>query len=671
MYYSGRCVLLLAIAVLLLYGTAVAQMDFYNKQFLHAKDSLLKELNKHPLPDTVRAAALMHVLDCAAFLSQKKQLLPWWEEAVQLSRKIKDKKTEVGCLVWKGSYYKSAQKNDSAILYLDSAIQLTGNATDPWMKKVKGFAQFEKSLLYEYQENFYTALSNYFESLKTYNGSDLNRQKMICLRIATIYEKLHNDEKALEYYQAALKLYKEAKGKMANNEAEGIYTYIAGIYFNRGELVKARFYLDKMKPAMPDTVETTVTASYYHLAGQIALREKKNDSSIALLKEALKYYGYTGQMHADGTANVCADIARLQMENKNMAEAKKYAEQSITAAKQSSHKQTMTGSLTVLAAYYNKTGSQSAAYHALHEASVLNDSLLNETNIKQANTLAAIYENDKKEKAIAQLETDKRIQLAEVKQKSLLNTIFIITIGALLIISTISYFNFKNKQKIEQQKIAQLEKEKQLMGIEAMLKGQEEERSRLARDLHDGLGGMLSGVKISFSNMKENLIMDDENAKTFEKSIRQLDETIAELRKVAHNLMPEALVKFGLASAVTDFCASMQLSGTTRIICEQFGSERELGNIADVNIYRIIQELVNNAIVHGKASQVVVQLTKAPAKVLITVEDNGKGFDPRLTEKPRGIGLSNIKSRVNYFNGKTDLSSKPGEGTTFNIELMA
>ncbi|HMC84214.1 MAG TPA: ATP-binding protein, partial [Chitinophagaceae bacterium] len=172
-------------------------------------------------------------------------------------------------------------------------------------------------------------------------------------------------------------------------------------------------------------------------------------------------------------------------------------------------------------------------------------------------------------------------------------------------------------------------------------------------------------------NMKENLIMDDTNARAFEKSIQQLDLTIAELRKVAHNLMPEALVKFGLKSAVKDFCESMQLTGTTKIICEQFGSERELGNIADVNVYRIIQELVNNAVLHGNASQVLVQLTKAENKVLIAVEDNGKGFDTNSTEKPRGIGLSNIQSRVNYFNGKMDIDSKPGEGTTFNIELIA
>jgi two-component system NarL family sensor kinase len=227
------------------------------------------------------------------------------------------------------------------------------------------------------------------------------------------------------------------------------------------------------------------------------------------------------------------------------------------------------------------------------------------------------------------------------------------------------------QQLIQQQKITHLEKEKQLMAVEAMLKGQEKERTRLAKDLHDGLGGMLSGVKISFSNMKENMIMDSANLLVFEKSITQLDNTIEELRKVSHNLMPEALVKYGLKSAVKDFCESMQSSGNAKIICEQLGAERELGNMADVNVYRIVQELVNNAVKHASPGQILVQLTKTPNKVLITVEDNGKGFDLDSGEKYSGIGFTNIRYRVNYLNGIIEINSKPGEGTTVNIELTA
>ena len=222
----------------------------------------------------------------------------------------------------------------------------------------------------------------------------------------------------------------------------------------------------------------------------------------------------------------------------------------------------------------------------------LYDSIVTEENFKRLAAVEHKYELGKKDNEIISLGFSN-------KKKSLQNKIVIGAAVALLFISFLGYRNFKSKQKLQQQQIAELEKEKQLQAVDAMLKGQEEERGRLAKDLHDGLGGMLSGVKLSFSNMKENLILDADNAVRFEKSISQLDNTIAELRKVAHNLMPEALVKFGLKSAVEDFCETLQSSSGCKIMYQQLGAERDLENIANVNIYRIIQELVNNAVKHA------------------------------------------------------------------------
>jgi signal transduction histidine kinase len=661
---------LLAVVLILWANMLMAQPDYYKRIFVHTKDSLVNVLKKYSSTDTSRAMALVNILESASFLSERKEVIPYWQEAMQLSRKLKFRKTLAAALEWRGSYFKSEQKTDSALLYLDSAIQVAGNSPELMMRRVKGFSLFQKAMIYEGQEKIYTALNSYFESLKNYGPEDLYKQKLISLRIASIYQEFHNDDKALEYYQEALKLYEAINGKIVNSEADGIYTSIAGIYFNRGDLSRASYYLDKLRPTMPDTVETMVTGGYYHLAGQIAMKEQKKDSSILLLREALKYYNYTRRMHIDNIARVCADLAWLNMEKVEMADAKGYVEKSIVAAKESGHKETIVDALTVMAKYYSKSGDPSGAYRTLQRATDLNDSVLKETNIKQANTLAAIYENDKKEKAIAQLETEKRAQSASVKQKTLLNTLFLITIVALVVIGSISYLYFRNRQKIEKQRIAELEKEQQLMGIEVMLRGQEEERARLAKDLHDGLGGMLSGVKIGLATMGESIVLDAANAAKFDKLLQQVDKTIAELRKVAHNLMPDALVKFGLKSAVKDFCESMQLSGNARIICEQFGAERELGNIADVNVYRIIQELVNNSFLHGKGDQTLVQLTKTTDKVLITVEDNGRGFEPGTVGRSSGIGLTNIQSRVNYFHGIMDIESKSGEGTIVNIELI-
>ena len=298
-------------------------------------------------------------------------------------------------------------------------------------------------------------------------------------------------------------------------------------------------------------------------------------------------------------------------------------------------------------------GDYKNAYENLQYYTKYNDSLFSQKN----------------KNAIAKLESEKEVLELKTKneKKATLNKILIGSSIGLLLISFLGYRNFRNKRKLQNLKISELEKDKQLLAIDAMLKGQEEERSRIAKDLHDGLGGLLSGTKLSFTNMKENLLLTPENAIQFEKSLSMLDTTIADLRKVAHNLMPEALVKFGLNDALNDFCSSIQLASNIKVDYQKIGLERKIGNTAETFIYRIIQELVNNAVKHAEAKEILVQVAFTNNKIIVTVEDNGKGYDKNLAST--GDGLDNIAYRVKYLSGTIDTVSSPNNGTAVNIEL--
>ena len=287
----------------------------------------------------------------------------------------------------------------------------------------------------------------------------------------------------------------------------------------------------------------------------------------------------------------------------------------------------------------------------------------NDKIVSNVQDLEKKYETQKKDNEILTLNAANR-------QKSTLNKILIGSTAALFVIGLLIYRNFRGRQKLQQAKITELEKDKQLLAIDAMLKGQEEERSRIAKDLHDGLGGMLSGTKLSFMNMKEVLILSPENAALFDKSLNMLDNTIGDLRKVAHNLMPEALVKYGLYDAIRDFCDTAAAASSVKVDYQQMGTQRKLSNTAEVFIYRIIQELVNNALKHANAKQLIVQLTTGPSKINITVEDDGKGYDTKTAAAKKGAGLDNIQYRVQYFNGTIDTITSPGNGTSVNIELF-
>lgn len=174
-----------------------------------------------------------------------------------------------------------------------------------------------------------------------------------------------------------------------------------------------------------------------------------------------------------------------------------------------------------------------------------------------------------------------------------------------------------------------MEKEKQnskISTLTALLEGQEQERGRLARDLHDGLGGLLSGTKLQLS------YLDPHQSETIEdgisKSIKQIDGAVEELRRVAHNLMPDLLVKYGLEVAIQEFASRISNSALD-IHTEFINYRNSLSEEKQLIIYRIIQELVNNAIKHADASEIIIQISQEESVLNLTVEDNGKGFDQK------------------------------------------
>jgi signal transduction histidine kinase len=281
---------------------------------------------------------------------------------------------------------------------------------------------------------------------------------------------------------------------------------------------------------------------------------------------------------------------------------------------------------------------------------------------KEAN-MRIHFETEKKDSQI-------KLQAVELKQRKIMNYFLIGGALTLLIISLLSYRNYKQKQKLQQQRINELETEKQLAATEAVLKGEEQERTRLAKDLHDGLGGMLSGVKYSLNMMKGNLVMTPENAQAFERSMDMLDSSIREIRRVAHNMMPEALVKFGLDTALRDFCNDIDKSGALKVNYQSLGLENaQIDQTVSITIYRIVQELINNTMKHAGAGNAIVQVSKTGDILAVTVEDDGKGFDTAILNRTQGIGWNNIQNRVEFLKGKMDVNSGAGKGTSVHIEL--
>jgi signal transduction histidine kinase len=296
--------------------------------------------------------------------------------------------------------------------------------------------------------------------------------------------------------------------------------------------------------------------------------------------------------------------------------------------------------------------------------------MASEKTINEITRMEGKYKLEQKDAEIDQLKKISILQALSIKQKKWLNYFLAGSAVVLSMVILLVYANYKQKQKLQQQQIGELILEKKLTTTEAILKGEEKERSRIAKDLHDGLSGMLSGVKFSLQNMHSNLIMTPDNQQSFERSMDMLDNSIKEMRRVAQNMMPEALVQFGLDVALKDFASEINRTGMIKTVYESMGMEEiKIKQTMAITIYRIIQELVNNVIKHAVAQQVFIQLLLEENKLIINVDDNGTGFEKASLQSSQGMGWKNILTRVEYLKGKIDVRTAPGKGTAINIEL--
>jgi len=318
-------------------------------------------------------------------------------------------------------------------------------------------------------------------------------------------------------------------------------------------------------------------------------------------------------------------------------------------------------------------GDMDDAYSWAMKLYKLSDSLNQSRMREKMEELETRYQSVEKQKEINLLQAEKKQAALSASNSRLFNWMLASASLLLLVIAVILRFFYKNQKQLNvqkelnhQQTIREMEQQKHLATVEAMLHGEERERMRVARDLHDGLGGILAGVKIKLSDQLQQ--HPSTGTAEMEKIVAQLDGSVTELRRIAHNMMPETLMRFGLQSALKDLCESLQTPHTA-IHFEAYSIDEQLDRSTQVAIYRMVQEALSNAIRHADAQTITVQCSQNGPVFFITVEDDGKGFDLNNPTLRKGMGMANIENRVQYLNGKLETSSEPGEGTTINIEL--
>lgn len=286
------------------------------------------------------------------------------------------------------------------------------------------------------------------------------------------------------------------------------------------------------------------------------------------------------------------------------------------------------------------------------------------------------YETAEKENRILRLETkNKQQQLAIAKSRW-----WELALGAALVLAVcVAYFwrkiGKKNKKLLAQkdllheEELRTIRQRERLNQYAAMLQGQEAERSRMAKDLHDGLGGLLAGVKLKLSSIVSRTNRGDSgDERAIHDVVQQLDYSVDELRRIAHDMMPESLRFGGLVPALSDVCRYMG-TPSVQVVFQNLGVKDNYPDQLRVTVYRVVQELLANAIKHADAKKIILQCSELDNWLFVTVEDNGKGMKPHKIDEGKGLGLVNIQNRISLLNGQFETISHPGEGTTINIQI--
>ncbi|ANH81982.1 hypothetical protein A8C56_14285 [Niabella ginsenosidivorans] len=457
-----------------------------------------------------------------------------------------------------------------------------------------------------------------------------------------------NTQKAISYFLRSNDILK--KSDPGSVQFAENYTLCAKTYLYAHNLNAAKAYLDSAHNILRGKPLSVEQLSYYSIESMYYIDKKDLEKASKSIGKGLDI---ANQLHDNiGIRDLLYQKARIYDEQKNYKKVKStlfqilYGKFIITDGdrKQLYHD---------IAATEANMGHMDSAYNWLLQYSALADSISKKEAEKQIATFEAKFNYTEKEKELLVISNRARIQ----------RLIMWMSIGGLLVVSLLSAHLYRLRKTKAEQEVRSLEQQQQIALTAALLQGEEKERVRLARDLHDGLGGMLAGVKINLTNA-----IQDHTSEELNKVIGQLDGSVTELRRIARNMMPEALLRSGLETALADLCQSVSTE-KLRIDFSFMNISPHIPMQEQIIIYRIIQELLANIVKHSLASEAFIQCSQNGTLFYITAEDNGKGINQTLPAGRRGIGLDNIQSRVDFLEGKMDFSSQPGRGTVTNIEI--
>jgi two-component system, NarL family, sensor kinase len=571
-----------------------------------------------------------------------------------------------------GMTYTNLNNYDSAKHYLDRALQTALHFKDTLLE-VRCYNAF--AYVYNYQSDFTTSIDYLLKAVNVIDASHASELKnMLPQTYSSISYNFLGEkqyDKAIEYGKKALQI----KGYPHEDRYRVmLHLTVFDAYVKQNKIAISKKHLDSAI-AINKTIDNVI------LAAMVANNEgfyyqniqDYNNATAAYLKSYQLNKNIGSRLLQSEAAN---NVSNLYYKMKNYAEAERYALEANAIGRELKLYQVVADTYDVLKKNASRQGDYKNALTYAELNKIYADSALNEETHKVTLSLESKYQNQKKEREIAALTVaNTQNELEVVKRNRFLIAGGIGASGALIILG-LFYRNSRQKnliaeqeKKYQQEQIKFLERQQQIVSLQSMINGQEAERTRIAKDLHDGLGGLFSTVKMYFSTLQHDTPALKEN-NLFQKSYSIVDTASVEVRRIAHNMMPEVLMKLGLVNAVKDLCDNISAGKLLTVSLEVHGMNKRLNATTEIMLFRIIQELLNNIIKHAHATEAIIQFIREDERLSVIVEDNGQGFNTQETDEQNHSGIATIQSRVNYLNGKMSIDSEKNVGTTVMMDFL-
>ncbi|WP_103865706.1 sensor histidine kinase [Aquimarina sp. I32.4] len=606
-----------------------------------------------------------------------------------------------------GTVYLNANRFQEAEDNLKIALQLEEKENN-----ISGIARAKIQLgkLYKKLRNYDKAIQLYNECIVIQEQQE-NKKKIARIygNLGSLYEDRNDPIKALEYYHKSIK-FRDSIG-----DKKGLiisYKNIGAFYNDLKQYQRALIELKKGQKLSLELKDSIQLASILNNEGLSYNHLQKLDSALICFNHSLVIKEKINDKNKEAVYN---NIGLIKEKKNKLEEAINFYNKSIAVAVQNNNSIQLIDTYHLLGRTYKKKEQYNKAlayyfdalqlaekYHKEYRrldvlsgigeayeqlqdyrnAHVYNEkhiTLRNQIEKKARENEQAIQMLNEERHKNKLLQIEKQKTEAESKTKNTQLTFLLIGSALMVILFFVLFRSYRLKkqnqiaiqnEKIKQGEIEELLKNQELKSIHAMIDGQEKERKRIAQDLHDRLGSMLSVVKIHYKSVEDNLEKMKADSKTqYEKANELLDEACVAVREISHNMVSGVLTKFGLIPALRELKQNLESTGTLEIELIDYGFDDRIDNELEINIYRIIQELIGNILKHANAKEVSIQLLKRETTINITVIDDGDGFDTTAIANYSGMGIKGIQSRVENLQGEVAFDSGRGNGTTVTIDI--